>query len=83
MWLWLAIIFPPSSSKIHVQAHVDCKEFSEQILENRALLISVMHAHGFKVLATEWWHFDFVGWEKYPLLDISFDELEEKPILKL
>jgi len=76
MWLWLAIIFPPSSSKIHVQAHVDCKEFSEQILENRALLISVMHA-------TEWGHFDFVGWEKYPLLDISFDELEEKPILKL
>ena len=58
------------------KAHIDCKDFGEQVLENRKLLISVMHAHGFKVLVTEWWHFDFIGWEKYPLLDISFDELE-------
>ncbi|MDH4090545.1 MAG: M15 family metallopeptidase [Cyclobacteriaceae bacterium] len=47
-----------------------------EILENRTLLISVMQKHGFKVNSSEWWHFDFVGWQKYEVLDIDFEELE-------
>jgi D-alanyl-D-alanine dipeptidase len=43
--------------------------------QNRELLKKVMQAHGFKVLPTEWWHFDFIGWEKYELLDIPFSSL--------
>jgi D-alanyl-D-alanine dipeptidase len=42
---------------------------------NRDLLIAVMETRGFKVYPTEWWHFDFKGWEKYPLMDIRFEEL--------
>jgi len=34
-----------------------------------------MEAHGFREIATEWWHFDFNGWYKYPLLDIPFQEI--------
>ena len=45
--------------------------------KNRALLIKVMEKHGFKVSASEWWHFDFVGWQKYEVMDIDFKELEE------
>ena len=45
------------------------------IRKNRELIISVMEAHGFKVNASEWWHFDFVGWEKYEVLDIDFVHL--------
>jgi D-alanyl-D-alanine dipeptidase len=41
-------------------------------IKNRELLKSVMQAHGFKVIATEWWHYDFDGWATYPLLDIPF-----------
>ena len=44
--------------------------------ENRALLINVMEKHGFKVSISEWWHFDFVGWQKYDVLDIDFEELQ-------
>lgn len=44
-------------------------------LANRELLKSAMQAHGFKVLPTEWWHFDFIGWEHYELLDIPFSGL--------
>ncbi len=44
------------------------------IKKNRDLLISVMHKHGFKVNASEWWHFDFVGWEKFEVLDIPFEK---------
>jgi D-alanyl-D-alanine dipeptidase len=46
------------------------------IRKNRQLLISVMEKHGFKVNASEWWHFDFVGWEKFEVMDIDFEQLE-------
>jgi D-alanyl-D-alanine dipeptidase len=47
-----------------------------EIRKNRALLINVMQKHGFKVNSSEWWHFDFIGWQKYEVMDIDFEELE-------
>jgi D-alanyl-D-alanine dipeptidase len=44
--------------------------------KNRELLISVMSKYGFKVNASEWWHFDFIGYKNYEVLDIDFEELE-------
>ena len=48
------------------------------IAKNRETLISIMEKNGFKVYTAEWWHFDFVGWQKYDVMDINFDELEGK-----
>jgi zinc D-Ala-D-Ala dipeptidase len=45
---------------------------------NRSKLIAVMESHGFKVYVTEWWHYDFVGWDKFAVMDINFEELEPK-----
>ncbi len=47
-----------------------------EIRKNRKTLIDAMEKHGFKVNASEWWHFDFVGWQKYAVMDIDFEELE-------
>jgi D-alanyl-D-alanine dipeptidase len=47
------------------------------IRANRALLIEVMEKHGFKVNGSEWWHFDFIGWKNYEVLDIDFEELQK------
>lgn len=47
-----------------------------EVRKNRALLIEVMERHGFKVNASEWWHFDFVGWQAYEVMDIEFEDLE-------
>jgi zinc D-Ala-D-Ala dipeptidase len=47
------------------------------IRKNRKTLIDAMEKHGFKVNASEWWHFDFVGWQKYAVMDIDFEELEK------
>lgn len=44
--------------------------------KNRELIISAMEKHGFKVNASEWWHFDFIGWKKFEVMDIDFEELE-------
>lgn len=46
--------------------------------KNRDVLISVMERNGFKVYEAEWWHFDFVGWKKFPVMNIDFEELENK-----
>jgi D-alanyl-D-alanine dipeptidase len=48
------------------------------IRKNRELLINAMQKHGFRVNSSEWWHFDFIGYKKYEVLDIDFEELEEK-----
>ncbi len=53
-------------------------DLPDNVLENRELLITVMKKHGFRVYQSEWWHFDFMGWEGFPLMDLSFEELEKK-----
>jgi D-alanyl-D-alanine dipeptidase len=45
------------------------------VRKNRALLITVMDKYGFRVNASEWWHFDFRGYQTYEVLDIAFEEL--------
>lgn len=45
--------------------------------KNRDLIIHVMQKYGFKVNSSEWWHFDFIGWRKYEVMDIDFEELQK------
>jgi zinc D-Ala-D-Ala dipeptidase len=46
--------------------------------KNRTILISAMEKHGFRVNSSEWWHFDFIGWKKFEVMDIDFEELDSK-----
>jgi D-alanyl-D-alanine dipeptidase len=46
-----------------------------EIKKNRTLLINIMERNGFKVNSSEWWHYDFIGWKKYEVLDIDFEQL--------
>jgi zinc D-Ala-D-Ala dipeptidase len=57
------------------QASANYKNLSAKKLANRQLLRSVMERHGFKVLSSEWWHFDYSGWEQFGLLNIPFAQL--------
>ena len=43
--------------------------------ERRELLRSLMAGEGFTVYPEEWWHFDYVDWKKYPILNRRFSEL--------
>lgn len=54
------------------KAAANYQNLPKKEIENRELLKSIMQAHGFKVISTEWWHYDFNGWSNYPLLDIPF-----------
>lgn len=55
------------------KAHTDYHNLSDQVLKNRALLADVMQQFGFLSFKTEWWHFDFKGWEQFPILDIPIE----------
>ncbi len=46
-----------------------------KVRRNRELLITAMEKHGFRVYSSEWWHFDFNGWENFEVLDIDFSSL--------
>lgn len=48
-----------------------------EVRKNRDTLISVMEKNDFKVYTTEWWHFDFIGWEKFEVMGIDFEELQK------
>jgi len=45
----------------------------------RALLRTAMEREGFKVIPEEWWHFDYKDWRRYPVLNLSFEELQAPP----
>ena len=57
------------------KAHRDYMGASAKAIENRARLQRYLEAEGFIGLSNEWWHFDFNGWEKFPVLDIPFDKV--------
>ncbi len=52
-------------------------ELPKKVLLNRGLLQRVMQKYGFSIYPDEWWHFDYMGWEKYSILDLSFEQLRQ------
>lgn len=53
------------------KAHIDYTDLPSEVLRNRKILQEAMCKFGFKIMRTEWWHFDYKDWEKYPILDIE------------
>jgi len=41
----------------------------------RDLLRAEMEKEGFSVDPGEWWHYNYRGWEEYPILDIAFEDI--------
>ncbi len=63
------IEMPTSYDDFTEKAAQEYMNLSKEILENRELLRNVMMRHGFLPLNTEWWHFDFQGWNRFDILD--------------
>lgn len=57
------------------KAGANYMDLPAQQISNRELLKTVMAKYGFKVISTEWWHYDFTGWPEYELLDIPVQAL--------
>lgn len=57
------------------RARQDFNDLPAAEIANRAKLREVMVRHGFQPLPSEWWHFDFGGWQKFDLMDVRLEEL--------
>lgn len=71
------IPMPTVFDEFSEKANPNYMDFEPEVIKNRTLLFNIMSHFGFQHYPTEWWHFDYVGWDKYPLLDISFDQLRK------
>lgn len=58
------------------RAYPSYKNAKEEEIKSRNFLIYEMEKSGkFKVNAYEWWHFDYKDCDKYPILDLSFEDI--------
>lgn len=69
------LAMPTDFDDFSTKAHYSYDDLPANVLSNRALLRSVMGAHGFDSLATEWWHFSDSDLETYPILSVPFNQL--------
>lgn len=66
---------PSGYDEFTPRAHRNFVDAPPEALRHRALLERIMEAAGFRSASNEWWHFDFIGWQDYPVLDIPFEDL--------
>ena len=58
------------------RARHDFNDLPADVIANRALLRDIMVKYGFEPLPSEWWHYDFKGWERFELMNVSLKALE-------
>jgi len=55
------------------KAHPNYKLLPREVINNRKLLSEIMKKFGFHPITSEWWHFDFQGWGKFAILDVTIE----------
>jgi len=67
--------FPSGYDEFSERAYSDYAGGTAIQNKHRALLRQAMEGQGFVVNPTEWWHFDFKDWQKYPVMNVKFEDL--------
>ena len=73
-----ALNMPTGFDSFLEKAHSDYLKLPPEEIKNRDLLIGVMAKYGFNNYSGEWWHYDFKDWNKFDLMDISFEQLDKE-----
>ncbi|MFC2085263.1 M15 family metallopeptidase [Bacteroidota bacterium] len=55
------------------KAHFNYGNLKDEVKYNRDLLRNVMKKFGFEPISSEWWHFDFNGWQRFSILDYEIN----------
>jgi D-alanyl-D-alanine dipeptidase len=69
------VAMPTDYDDFTERAHRDYLAVPVEAIGHREILETVMVRHGFIPFPTEWWHFDFRGYEGKPNLDVPLDSL--------
>ncbi len=70
-----ALEMPTGFDEFSARAHRDYRGASAEATANRDRLQAYMEAEEFRGMSNEWWHFDYRGWENYPVQDVPFDQI--------
>jgi len=71
------VTMPSGYDEFSARAYPDYAGGTAQQRRLRDLLRWAMEREGFQVYQFEWWHFDFTGWERFPILDVPLEDLRE------
>lgn len=56
--------------QVHLKkARHDYFDASSEAIQNREELKCLMESHGFESIPHEWWHYNLVGWQYYPVIE--------------
>lgn len=72
----LELSMPTKFDDFSEKAQSTYMNLPQEKINNRELLIRTMSKYGFRVYPSEWWHFDFLGYEKFDLLDLQFMDFD-------
>ena len=69
---------PTDFDDFTAKAAIDYAGANDLQKKNRSILRKAMESDGFKVYATEWWHYDFQDCPESRILNIEFSDIETK-----
>lgn len=69
---------PTDYDVFNFKAHAYYSKLPKDVLANRTRLQQAMTRNGFKIMTSEWWHFDAWGYESFPLMDTPIEVLAKK-----
>lgn len=70
-----AVEMPSGYDDFSEKAHRGYAKASKTAKKNLAVLEKAMAKEGFVGLDTEWWHYDYKGWDAFPLEDVPLDSI--------
>ncbi len=68
---------PTEFDEFTEKAHHNYIDLPSAVLVSRQNLRTMMEKHGFAALPSEWWHYDFLGWQRYEVMDIPISQVPE------
>jgi D-alanyl-D-alanine dipeptidase len=71
------VSMPGDYDEMSERSHISYAGGTEEQRRLRDLLRAAMEAEGFAVYEAEWWHYDYKDWRQYPILNVSFSEIEK------
>jgi zinc D-Ala-D-Ala dipeptidase len=70
------VSMPSGYDEMTERAHISYADGTPEQRRLRDLLRAAMEAEGFTVYEPEWWHYDYKDWRQYPILNLSFSEID-------
>jgi zinc D-Ala-D-Ala dipeptidase len=71
------IEMPGAYDEMTERSYPNYKGGTAEQRKSRDILRAAMESEGFTVNEYEWWHFDYKDWRQYPILNVSFAELNQ------